>query len=101
METKYPLPNEKKWPSAAKLSKGTFHIDRGLLGAVTSDGFRGYICTVCGRVVTAAHHVKPALYRVKYEGRIYYLEQHICDQCMVLNPCANCEKSQCEGCDKA
>lgn len=78
----YPQPQEDKWPSKAKLSDGAFVIGDGQLGEITSDGLRGYICTVCGETITEAHHIKPAKYKVIYEQHVFYLECHICDKCM-------------------
>jgi hypothetical protein len=99
----YPEPDETTWPPNAKLSKGTLNIDKliealnkmgeGLypndsdkrvptLGKITSDGERGYICTHCGKTVTRAHHIKPETYMVIYKGQTFYMEKHICNDCM-------------------
>jgi hypothetical protein len=99
----YPEPNESTWPPKAKLSDGEMNLDgmtaslqlmgKGLgfpntskldnfLGDITSDGERGYICTHCGKTVTKAHHIKPKTYKVIYKGQTFYMEKHICDDCM-------------------
>lgn len=80
--TEYPEPNEDNWPEEAKLSKGVLTIKDGELGKITSDGLRGYICTVCGLFITKAHHIKPETYKVKYMGKIFYMECHVCNDCM-------------------
>jgi hypothetical protein len=98
----YPEPDESKWPSKAKLSNGNLNLDKMMealntmgktlfpkhmietltLGEITSDGERGYICTHCGKIVTQAHHIKPECYKVIYKGQTFYMEKHICDDCM-------------------
>ena len=86
----YPEPDETKWPPKAKLSDGYLNLDYltdsdgmlFVLGKITSDGERGYICTHCGKTVTQAHHIKPECYKVIYEGQTFYMEKHICDDCM-------------------
>ena len=80
--SKYPAPNEFNWPIAAKLSTDVFVIGDGQLGEITSDGLRGYICTVCGKIITEAHHIKPAAYKVIYQEEVFYMERHVCDPCM-------------------
>jgi len=90
LKSEYPEPDESKWPPKAKLSKGVLNIDAltkdlefaGTLGEITSDGERGYICTHCGKTVTQAHHIKPECYKVIYKGQTFYMEKHICDDCM-------------------
>lgn len=89
----YPEPDESKWPLKAKLTRGVLVIDNltsydGIqharidLGQITSDGERGYICTHCGKTVTQAHHIKPECYKIIYKGQTFYMEKHICNDCM-------------------
>jgi len=81
-ESEYPDAIEDNWPPQAKKSEGALTLPDGTLGKIVSDGERGYICTVCGRTVTKAHHIKPECYRIMYNGQAFYLERHVCDECM-------------------
>jgi hypothetical protein len=78
----YPKADENAWPPNAKKSTHTTEYYNGVLGKIVSDGERGYICTHCGKVITKAHHIKPEAYAVIYEGERFYMERHICDDCM-------------------
>ena len=78
---KYPDANEKTWPVKAKLSQGEVNVGVNL-GDIISDGERGYICTVCGKFITKAHHIKPAKYKFIYQNQAFYLERHVCNDCM-------------------
>lgn len=78
----YPNAKEENWPAKAKLSEGMFVIGDGELGEIISDGLRGYICTMCGKTITEAHHIKPAQYKIIYEQQFFYLERHVCDPCI-------------------
>jgi hypothetical protein len=80
----YPEPDESKWPANAKLSNGHITFDNSLI-PIVSDGLRGYICTVCGKTITEAHHIKPACYKVIINGEIYYAERHVCEACMLVH----------------
>jgi len=78
----HPDADERTWGGNIKKSKGEFIFLLSDLGEITSEGERGYICTHCGKEITKAHHIKPERYRIVYNGQTFYLERHICDDCM-------------------
>lgn len=68
-------------------SKGIVDVSSDDIGEIIIEGPRAFICARCGKPFKEgeAFHCKPETYAFRVDGKLFYLERHLHDECRLID----------------